>query len=274
MKLSVTVTPVKPKFAPLVFTGGIAEYLPLIAELGYDAIELHVADPQTLDRKALRKNLDAHGLTISMVGTGLAFGQDGLSWIDPDPEVRRKAVQRIKDHVDFASEYGAQLAIGLIRGHLSPDATRAEEEKQLVFDAYRECVRYAEGTDVVLAIEPINRYEVEWILNVDEALDFLKQVDIDSPNTGILADTFHMNIEDASMVDAIRRAGKLITHVHLSDSNRWAPGFGHTDIPSLVKALKEVGYDRYLSFEVLPKPSPVEAARQGLTHVKAILERL
>ena len=270
MKFSVTVTAIKPKFAPLIFTGGIYDHLPLIEELGYDAIELHVGNPATLDRKELRKQLDAHHLTISMIGTGLAFGEEGLSWVDPDPEIRRKAIQRIKDHVDFGSEYGAQLAIGLIRGKtLSKDPAIAKEQVQMILDASRECARYAEGTGVILAIEPINRYEVEFVLNVDEAIEFTKQVD--SPAAGILVDTFHMNIEDASIVDSIKRAGKYITHVHLADSNRWAPGYGHLDVPSVLKALKEIGYERYISFEVLPMPTPVEAAKQGITYVKGLL---
>ena len=270
MKFSPTVTSIQPKFAPLIFTGGISEHLPLIAELGYDAIELHVGDPATLDRQALRKGLDAHNLTISMIGTGLAFGEEGLSWIDPNPDIRLRAIQRIKDHVDFASEYGAQLAIGLIRGKtLSEDPAAAEQQKQMVLDACRECTRYAEGTGVILAMEAINRYEAAFILSLDDAIDFVRQVD--SPAAGILMDTFHMNIEDASITDAIGRAGKLVTHVHLSDSNRWAPGFGHLDVPAVINALNAIGYDRYISFEVLPLPSPVEAATQGITYVRGLL---
>lgn len=271
MKFSITVTPIKPKFAPLIFTGGIYEHLSAIAELGYDAIELHIGNPASLDQATLRKELKAHNLTISAIGTGLAFGEEGLSWVDPDPDVRRKATQRIKDHVDFASEYGALLAIGLIRGKsLSKDPGEAEEQKKLILDSCRECARYAEGTGVILGVEPINRYEVEYLLNLDQTVEFAKQVD--SPAIGILIDTFHMNIEDASITGAIRSAGNLISHVHLSDSNRWAPGFGHLDVPGVVGALKEIGYERYISFEVLPLPSPMEAATQGISYVKGLVE--
>lgn len=262
----------KPKFAPLVFTGGIYEHLPLIADLGYDAIELHVGNPAMLDRQTLRKKLDAHKLSISMMGPGLSFTEEGLNWIDPDPDIRQKAIQRIKDHIDFASEYQAVVAIGLIRGkNLSKDPEAAEKQKQMILDSCRECARYAEGTGVVLGIEPINRYETDFMLNVDVAADFVKKVD--SPATGILIDTFHMNIEDASITDAIQRAGKLITHVHLSDSNRWAPGFGHLNILDILAALKDVGYNRYISSEIIPMPSPVEAATQAITYVKSLLGR-
>lgn len=273
MKISITVTPIQPNFGPIVFTNDVRGHLPLIAELGYDAIELHIADPAILDRRAFRKSLDDYGLTLSFIGTGLAFGEDGLSWIDPAPDVRRAAIQRINEHVDFASEYGAPLAIGYIRGRqLDPDPIRAEEQKRLVLDCCCECAKYAEGTGVILAFEPINRYEVDYIHTIDEAIDFVAQVD--SPAMGILADTYHMNIEEASMEDAFKRAGKLLSHIHLVDNNRLAPGFGHMDFPGLLGALQEAGYEGYLSLEVLPLPSPEEAASLGIAYVKGVLDGL
>lgn len=271
MKFSVTVTPIKPKFSPLVFTGGIMDHLDLIAELGFDAIELHIADPATLDRKALRRALDERRLGISMIGSGLAYGQEGLSWTHEDPSIRQRAIQRMKDDIDFGSEYNATLAVGLIRGDLFGDEAKMRQQRQWMLEGCQQCAHYAEGTGVTLVVEPINRYEVHYIVNMDQALDFVK--DVDCPSTvGVLADTFHMNIEEPSILESIKRAGKLIRHVHLSDSNRWAPGFGHLDIPTIVATLQGAGYDHYLSLEVLPKPAPIEAATQGITYLKAILK--
>lgn len=273
MKVSITVTPIQPDFGPIVYTNDIRSHLPRIAELGYDAIELHIADPASLDPVEFRQSLDEYGLTLSFIGTGLAFGEDGLSWIDPDPEVRTAAVKCINDHVDFASEYGAPIAIGYIRGRwLDPDPVKAEEQKRLVMDCCRECAKHAEGTGVILAFEPINHFDMDYIHTIDEAIDFVKQVD--SPAMGILADTYHMNIEEASMEDALKRAGKLLSHVHLVDNNRLAPGFGHIYFKGILGALREIGYDGYLSLEVLPEPSPDEAASRGIEYVKRILENL
>jgi sugar phosphate isomerase/epimerase len=270
MKFSISMTPGKPKFAPLVFTGGISTPLPLIAELGYDAIELHIGDPDAIDRAALRKALDAHRLSVSAIGTGLAFGEDGLSWADSDPGVRHNAVERVTGFVDLASEYGAALSIGLIRGHLQLGRPElAERQKRWILEACRECAGHADGTGAILAIEPINRYETNYIHTVPEAIDFVKAVD--APSVGILADTFHMNIEDVSITESIDCAGKLLSHVQLSDSNRRAPGFGHLDVPGVISALREVGYDRYLSFEVLPLPSPAEAAAQAIAYCQRCL---
>ena len=125
---------------------------------------------------------------------------------------------------------------------------------------------------MILAFEPINRYEMDYIHTIDQAIDFVAQVD--SPAMGILADTYHMNIEEASMEDAFKRAGKLLSHIHLVDNNRLAPGFGHMDFPSLLGALQEAGYEGYLSLEVLPLPSPEEAASLGMAYVKGVLENL
>ena len=272
MKFSVTVTPIKPKFAPIIFTNGVFEHLDFIADLGYDAIELHIGDPASIDHKVLRRELDARGLSLSLVGSGLAFGQEGLYWTHPDPEIRRKAIQRIKDHVDFCAEYGAVLAIGVIRGQLQgADPAETKRLNQMILDATVECARYAEGTGAILGIEPINRYEITYLMSMPETIEFARQVN--SPAVGILADTFHMNIEDVSIVESLKMAGKMLVHVHLSDSNRLAPGWGHLDIPSVVRTLEEIGFDRYISFEVLPKPSPKEAATQGITYVKSLLKK-
>ena len=273
MKVSITVTPIQPNFGPIVFTNDVRGHLPYIAELGYDAIELHIADPAIMDRRAFRESLDEYGLTLSFIGTGLAFGEDGLSWIEPGPDTRRAAVQRINEHVDFASEYGAPLAIGYIRGRqLDPDPIRAEDQKRLVFDCCCECAKYAEGTGVILAFEPINRYEVDYIHTIDEAIDFVKKVD--SPAMGIRLGTLTKRKVWPVWEDEFKRAGKLLSHIHLVDNNRLAPGFGHMDFPGLLGALQEAGYEGYLSLEVLPLPSAEEAASLGIAYVKGVLDNL
>lgn len=270
MKFTVTVTPIKPRFAPIVFTNGISEYLSFIAEQGFDAIELHIADPTKIDHTALRNELDGHGLTLSMIGSGLAYGQEGLTWTDPDPDIRRRAIDRMKAHIDMAGEYGAAVAVGLLRGPwIKKDPAQTDAMKQRMRDAMGECMKYAETAGATLAVEPINRYEVDYMNSVPETLDFVK--DFDSPNVGVLCDTFHMNIEEKSIIESLKAAGKRIVCVHLSDSNRWAPGYGHLDIAAVLKTLKEIGYERWISLEVLPLPTPKEAAVQGITHIKKTL---
>jgi sugar phosphate isomerase/epimerase len=87
---------------------------------------------------------------------------------------------------------------------------------------------------------------------------------------GILADTFHMNIEEPIIEESLKKYGDLIKHIHFADSNRWPPGYGHTDFKSIVETLKQIGYEGYISFEMLPMPDPDTAARQAIDFVKKL----
>jgi len=87
---------------------------------------------------------------------------------------------------------------------------------------------------------------------------------------GMLIDTFHMNIEEVSIYESIIKAKDYITHVHLADSNRWAPGSGHLDFAKIIKTLEEINYKGYLSAEILPLPDADRAARLTVEHLKKI----
>ena len=93
---------------------------------------------------------------------------------------------------------------------------------------------------VTLMIEPVNRYEINFVNSVDDAAALLARVERD--NVGIMPDLFHMNIEEPSIAESLRRAGPRIYHVHLADSNRWYPGAGHIDFGQVVRTLEAIGY--------------------------------
>ncbi len=112
---------------------------------------------------------------------------------------------------------------------------------------------YANSIGVNIAIEAWNRYETYFLNRIDQCLDLMKKVDL--PNAGVMGDTFHMNIEEESIAGSFRLAGKDLNHVHLADSNRAAPGKGHIDFLPVLKALKEINYQGYLTFELLPATS-------------------
>jgi 5-keto-L-gluconate epimerase len=88
-----------------------------------------------------------------------------------------------------------------------------------------------------------------------------------------MPDIFHMNIEDVSIAGSLEAAGDLVGYVHLADSNCWAPGQGHTDFRAILGALERIGYDRYVGVEILPNPSPDEAARQAITYLRTLIPR-
>jgi sugar phosphate isomerase/epimerase len=133
-------------------------------------------------------------------------------------------------------------------------------------EAIRECAEAAAGTGVRFALEPMNRYETDLIHTVADGLELIDRVG--APNFGLLLDTFHMNIEEPSIEDGIRTCGDRVFHVHVADSNRWHPGAGHLDFPSILETLSAIGYDGFVSGEFLPLPDADTAARRALDHLK------
>jgi len=129
---------------------------------------------------------------------------------------------------------------------------------------------YAAQRGVELVLEPINRYETNFLNTVAETLAFLDEVA--APNVGLLFDTFHANIEEPSLAGSLRAAGQHLKHVHTADSNRWAPGSGHLDFAAVVATLRQSGYDGWLSAEILPLPGSAEqAAAQAIAHLRPLV---
>lgn len=268
MRFCTCLSPEPVRFAAYPFQGDFAENVSGIKAIGFDGIELIVRDPETIDQEAVIETVTASGMEIPAVGTGLAWGEDGLSFTDPDPDIREKAVERIYSHVPFAKKAGAVIVVGLLRGIVRPEVDRRTAEEWM-FDGFSRCCRRAAERGVRIAFEPINRYETSLLNGVDEGLRFIEKVGGD--NLGMLLDTFHMNIEEPSIEESIRAAGDRIFHFHYADSNRWYPGAGHIDFPAVAKALEDTGYGGYLSGEHRPDPEPRVAARKGLEFMKELV---
>ncbi len=120
-----------------------------------------------------------------------------------------------------------------------------------------------------MVIEPLNRYETNFLNTVEETVAFIDSLGCE--NVGILADTFHMNIEEPNIPQAIAQAGALLWHFHIADSNRWAPGFGHLDFQPIFEELETQEYQGFVSAEIIQKPSFQEAARKTMATLKGFL---
>ena len=256
-KIALAVSTPEARFSAVVYREPFASSFAKVSALGLGGIEVHLRDPNLVRAEELIHLAREHELTICALGTGQAYGTDGLSFTDPDSSVRRAAVERIKSHIILAAELRCCVILGLIRGRLGSEAPAWAREWMM--NGFRACLEEAERHGVDLAIEPLNRYETDLINTVEEALLVLEE--LGSARAGLLLDTFHMNIEEPSLPAAIRRAGKRIKHVHVADSNRWAPGFGHLDFGEVYRELMAVGYGGFLSAAVLPYPDP-DAAGQ------------
>lgn len=269
MKISLTISVPGSKTAPIIFQGDYSEEIVRAARIGYKAVELHIRDPKAIDQKAIRRSLEETGIRVSTIGTGLAFGQDRIFLASPDEGVRRAAIQRIRDQIDFASELRAHVIIGLIKGPLPESEPERGLARQRMVDGLRECADYARKADVQLPVEAINRYESNFLNTAGETHGFIQEVG--SPCVGIHLDTYHMNIEEVSIEEAIKRHADRLIHIHLADSNRWAPGMGHLDFKSILTALKEVRYQGALGLECLPRPDAETAARSALRFLKEVM---
>jgi sugar phosphate isomerase/epimerase len=268
MKLAIVVSTHAAQFSAVAFKGDFARALEGVARLGYDGAELAVRDPALLDVAAIKQLLDGYGLAVPAIGTGQAWGEEGLSLTDAEAAVRRRARARLQAQADLAAIFGARLIIGLIRGKLQGDM--AEQQRAWAVAGLRQVAAYAAQRGVELVLEPINRYETNFLNTVAETLAFLDEVA--APNVGLLFDTFHANIEEPSLAGSLRAAGQHLKHVHTADSNRWAPGSGHLDFAAVVATLRQSGYDGWLSAEILPLPGSAEqAAAQAIAHLRPLV---
>jgi len=269
MKLSIVLSTQTAQFNAVAFKGDFEVNVARIAGWGYDGVELAIRDPRLVDGAALLDTLARYGLVAPAIGTGQAWGEEGLSFTDPDPAVRERAIQRIVDHVPFAAQADALIIIGLLRGLVKPGVDHEQAMAWLV-EALQRTSEAAAPHGVRLCLEPINRYETTLINTVAQGLDLIERVGAD--NFGLLADTFHMNIEEPHIEESLRRAGNRIFHVHVADSNRWYPGAGHVDFAGVVRTLHEIGYDGWLSAEIMPEPDPDTAAQRTIAHLRRICE--
>lgn len=220
---------------------------------GFDAVEMILSDPNLLDLSRLQKVLQKVDLPVSTISTGQAMGLEGLSMMSASREVRNATLRRLEDDIDFAVELGhPHVTIGLIRG--KGGALPRQMEHELFCDSMKRITDYAAKKNVILNLEPINRYECVHLNAALSALDLIRE--IGSPeNVGVLYDTFHSNIEDVDMVETIRRLKGKISNVHIADSNRCLPGEGHIDFSAIAAALQEIDYQGYVALEVLNRPS-------------------
>ncbi|MCR4401599.1 MAG: sugar phosphate isomerase/epimerase [Firmicutes bacterium] len=265
MKLSIVVN-ATPKATPLAADIPLDEALGLAAEVGFSGVELAIGDPKSLDVASLKRLLAAHSLEVPAIGTGAAYAE-GFSLSHPDAARREGAVSRLKAHVDLAEQLGALVIVGLIRGR-ARDGLGEERATECALSGMREVAEYAEVRGVRLLLEPMNRFETDIWNTVEDALAVARA---SGENVGLLVDTFHMNIEEPSITRSLREAAPRIWHVHVADSNRWAPGYGHLDFREIVGTLRETGYESYLSAEILHKPDIRSAYARTREHLAPLL---
>lgn len=222
------------------FTNDSVKLFPKFKKWGFDSVEIAIEDPSHIDPVFIKKHLDKNGLVCGSICAAMGPGRDlrGTAAEQKTSLAYQKAV------IDQMAALGCKTFAGPIYSVVGrADAVEPKKYKKqwaAVVKNLKTLAKYAEKKKVTLCLEPLNRFETDFINTVDQAISMVKAVG--SPALKIHLDTFHMNIEQKDLGAAIRKAGKLLGHFHACGSDRGTPGNDHTDWKPIRAALKSVGY--------------------------------
>lgn len=252
------------------FQGPLEESFKALSSMGYEGVELMTLNPKALHWPEVKALLEKYGLKAILVCTGEIFGQLKLSYTDKDASIRREAIERTKEIMDFASYLGADINIGRIRGQYQKPLTKEETEKFAV-EAFQEISAYGQEKNVRIALETVTIMQTNFINTLAEGLAMVEAVGYD--NFKLMLDIFHLNLEEKDIVEAIRKYSPYNMHVHLADNNRRYPGHCGLDFDKIIKTFKECGYDGNFSTEIFQLPSQEIAAKEAIKHLRPILDQ-
>lgn len=235
---------------------GLVPVLEKLKQIGYDGVEVPIFDLDQAKWKTWATRLDDLGLERT-ANTVIAPERNPVS---ADPKIRKAAYEHMQGVVDSCATVGSsilcgphQVALGVFTGK---GAT--EDEWKRSVDHLRRVAEYAEPAGVTLAEEVVNRFELYHLNTLDQGIRLVDEVG--HPSCKLHLDTFHAHIEEKNPADAIRRAGKRIAHVHISENDRGVPGSGSVAWDGTFDALRDVGYDGWLTVEAFGNFLPNLAA--------------
>lgn len=257
--ITISLLPSQPQM-PFVLGPNLADAIATAAKLGFPAIELFPPNLEAIDVEHIRQVAQQYQIRVSTIGTGGGWVTEKLSLTDPAIEVRERAKAYIRGVIEKAADLGAAAIIGSMQGRCGMQ-DRATCLAALKRDL-NELAQFATALHQPLFFEPLNRYETDLFHSVISAADFL--ADGGHDNLRLLADLFHMNIEEVNIADALLRVKDRLGHIHFVDSNRQSPGRGHTDFAPIVAALKSINFSGFLAIEAFPLPDQERAAASAI----------
>lgn len=247
---------------------GFEESAVKAATMGYDGIELALKHADEIAAHELERLLSKNNLEVSCISTGQIYADTGLMFTDPDEHKRSLLRNQFQGIIDLAADFGRIVNIGRVRGVLGNNPAEALNR---CIDMTETLCAYADKKNVRLVLEPVNRYETDFINTLAQAAELIGRVG--HKNIGLMPDVFHMNIEDPSIGGELKKYARFVNYIHLADSNRQAPGWGHTDFEDIFANLSASNYSGWLSVEILPIPTPDQAAAQAIGFLEPFINR-
>ena len=259
-----------PESQPVTLRGDINEVCETAAKIGYDAVELHVKEPLRYDAGRIRECAESCGLSICAVANGMEYTVNRLSLISEAEPERRLAIDRLREHADFAAGLRAKLIVGIMRGNIPQNAERDDCVRRFR-ESLSEICGYAALTDTEVVLESIVRYINNYLNSVPETMGFIQS--LGAPNLSLHMDTHSMAVEEGDMCVSVRYCmGKPLSYVHYSDNNRMYPGGGYLDFKAITHALLDIGYDGFVTVECLPHPDPLASAQRAFDYLSGMMK--
>lgn len=223
------------------FSDATLDQLAHAKEIGFDIYEIGVEDPDAFSPELVKEKADEAGIAVHICG---AFGET-RDISSEKPEYREIGKAYIRRLIDIAKTVGSPYVAGPMYAATGKARLASKEEKERqrswAVENLKELCGYAQERGICLALEPLNRFETDFMNTVAQGNALMDEVGM--PNLGFLLDTFHMNIEEKSIAGAIRAAGERIFDFHACANDRGTPGEDHLDWPGIRQALRDVRYD-------------------------------
>ena len=214
---------------------------PIVARMGFDLIEVGIEGTSDLDYRRAAEIAKANGLAV---GVCAAMGPD-RDLIHSDENIRTNGMGYLRHCIDAAQTLGAAHVCGPLYSAVGRTWQATDDERKrdvdLLVRQLGELAQYAGERGVWLGVEPLNRFETSFINLASQAIEVADRVD--HPACGVMLDTFHMNIEEKSIGDAIRAAGKRMRQLHACENDRGAPGSGHVPWDEVAQACRDIGFN-------------------------------
>ncbi|MBF0432017.1 MAG: sugar phosphate isomerase/epimerase [Fibrobacteria bacterium] len=270
MKLSYALaTPETEDAKILAARGGLEENFKMLSDLGYPGIELMIRDPKKLDVGEIKDLCKEYNIEITSVSTGQLRKELGLQLCSIDAGVWSQTIDKTLEVIDFTAEFNTQMNIGTLRGTMPIETSESVRAKEQAVIALNKLLDYSQTKKMNIALEPQNRYTINWLNNAGETLEFINC--FSQKNLKMVFDAYHWLLEEPSLYASLIKAYSYVSHVQFSDSNRLAPGWGQMNYPDIVRVLRALNYTGYITIECNQTPDTYQAAKQAIDYLLPFL---